>query len=478
MWLAVGFIALLAIAGTVIAKSTLPLRNQSYALSVIMIGVAASLVWIYQGHPWQADVHLYFFTIIALLAAFASWQTILTATITLILYHVATLVAWPTLSMPAESEILRSGFHLLALLVEAAGLMWVTKQIEQAFDASAKSHSEATAALSDATVAKEEANTAAHQAQEALKATKAAEEEARQLREAQEANALAQKQREETMRKELAASFEQSVQGSVDSVAEMAQTLIEAARQMQVMADTSNRAAGSIEAAAQNASDRVSSVAGATSELSASITEIAQQVEQNRSITTQAVDETQLISKRVATLNERSKEIESVLTFISEISEQTNLLALNATIEAARAGEAGKGFAVVANEVKNLANQSGQAAIEIQEKTRAMQDATDEAVTSAQGIATIIESINANSGTIAAAVEEQDVTTRDIVHNIDDASRSTHEAASEIHGVANTAQKTEEAAVNLLQTAETLDQLAKSLDQQTKGFLRSMAGDA
>jgi methyl-accepting chemotaxis protein len=174
----------------------------------------------------------------------------------------------------------------------------------------------------------------------------------------------------------------------------------------------------SVAAASEQAATNVDRVASATEEMTATVNEIAQNSEKARTISETAVSRAGNASVKVNELGHAAGEIDKVTEVITQISEQTNLLALNATIEAARAGEAGKGFAVVANEIKELAQQTAKATLEIKDRIRGIQVSTEDTVDQISEISGVINDVNEIVSTIAAAVEEQAVTSQEISDNV------------------------------------------------------------
>jgi methyl-accepting chemotaxis protein len=74
------------------------------------------------------------------------------------------------------------------------------------------------------------------------------------------------------------------------------------------------------------------------------------------------------LEQAVAELRTSSSQMHGALKSVDRIAQHTRLLSLNASIEAARAGEAGRAFAVVVEEVKRLADSTGDSTHLIEER--------------------------------------------------------------------------------------------------------------
>jgi methyl-accepting chemotaxis protein len=285
----------------------------------------------------------------------------------------------------------------------------------------------------------------------------------------------AQKKKAEADRRQamldLAAKFEATVGGIVNSVTAQATELQATARTMAETAESTARRSTAVAAASEQATQNVQTVASATEELSASVREIGQQVTSSTQMIGGAVKQADVSNEQVQGLAMAAQKIGDIVTLINSIASQTNLLALNATIEAARAGEAGKGFAVVASEVKSLANQTAKATEEIGLQVRSIQEATEHSVKSIQEIATTIGKVNETATAISSAVEEQGAATQEIARNVQQASQGTQDVSTNIVQVNQAAQDSGAAAAQVLASAGELSKNSETLRQQVDQFL-------
>ncbi|SDN95541.1 methyl-accepting chemotaxis protein [Desulfonauticus submarinus] len=220
--------------------------------------------------------------------------------------------------------------------------------------------------------------------------------------------------------------------------------------------------------ASKNTTENVNTVATAAEEMSATIGEIATNTSKAKEISNYAVEIAQETSNEVNELGIVTQEITTVLETIKAISSQTNLLALNATIEAARAGEAGKGFAVVANEIKELAGQTSQATEEIKNKIDGIKGATDKTVKQIGKILEVIQEIDEIVTTIAAAIEEQSVTTRDIAENIGTASNALEEINNNVTEASTVAKQTAQDIITINESVSQMKDNSTTVAESTR----------
>lgn len=218
-------------------------------------------------------------------------------------------------------------------------------------------------------------------------------------------------------------------------------------------AEEMNANIGSVSAAMEQSSSNVSMVASATEEMTVTVNEIGKSAAKARTISEQAIEQSQRTSEKMAVLGGAAQRIGRVTETITEISEQTNLLALNATIEAARAGEAGKGFAVVANEIKELARQTAAATVDIKNQINDMQSTTNATVDDINKFSEVITEINNVIVGIASAVEEQSTATTEISSNISQASQ----------GIAEVNQNVAQSSVAIADIARDIAQMNQQL---------------
>lgn len=419
------------------ARTTMAL---SHAGLVSLIVAAAA------GHPYQPDIHMYYFATLAVVACLFDLRAILAYTGFVAVQHLGLTMLMPTLLLPGGTDIARVMIHAVILLAEAGMLGWLALILPRSL------------------LMAEEATAHAR-----VQATRAEE-----LLDQQQKVTAELDTREGELRAAIAA-FRAEFAEIMNPVDEGITRLSGTAERLRAFSKATHAKADEVGHASQATADSVNSISATTEELSASVGEINGQIGSANGMVEKAAHTADETSGRISSLAEAASAIGEVVTMIQNVAEQTNLLALNATIEAARAGEAGKGFAVVAAEVKELAGQTARATEEISARIEGIQESTGAAVSSISEITGLLQELAGYTASLSAAASQQGAAAGEIAGNVARAAGGARQVAGAMQDMSQSAADANESSQDVASVAEELNRHTGNLRQSIERFLARVA---
>lgn len=134
-----------------------------YISAVALIGEPALLLYLMQGDPWQMDMHMYFFAMLALTIAWFDRRAVLVAATATALHHLLLLYLLPYAVFPAEGNLSRVLLHAAIVAFQTAVLVWLSNMVVESFERIGRMGAEIVAkneALEERTREAEDANRA------------------------------------------------------------------------------------------------------------------------------------------------------------------------------------------------------------------------------------------------------------------------------------------------------------------------------
>ncbi|MCJ8190986.1 methyl-accepting chemotaxis protein [Sphingomicrobium aestuariivivum] len=223
-----------------------------------------------------------------------------------------------------------------------------------------------------------------------------------------------------------------------------------------------------------NASSHVREAAAAADQIRLAISDIARQIEEQRSSSSQAAEKSSDTAGEVRRLSDATGSVGEMVGMIDDVAKKTGLLALNATIEAARAGEAGRGFAVVAGEVKALSEQTGEATASAAATVGEMSGSITRSVSGFGQVDEAIQRISQAATAIAATVRQQSEATEQLSHGVEGAARIADTVATRARAVDEGAGSVMAAATQVKAASGELAQLAEAVRVDVEQFLNDL----
>ena len=105
-----------------------------YVSAVALMGEPALLVYLLVGHPWQIDMHMYFFAALALTIAWCDWRVVVMASAAIAVHHLLLDLLVPFALFARGADLPRVGLHALIVAFQAAVLVWLSRLLLESFE--------------------------------------------------------------------------------------------------------------------------------------------------------------------------------------------------------------------------------------------------------------------------------------------------------------------------------------------------------
>src|SRR6266481_2287796 len=126
--------AALAGAATLSWRAVGSVLSTQLVVAVALMGCISVFTFELAGHPWQVDMHMYFFAALACLVAYCDFRAIVAGTVAVALHHLVLNFIIPAAVFPGGADLARVIFHAVIVVVEASVLAWVALQLAQLFE--------------------------------------------------------------------------------------------------------------------------------------------------------------------------------------------------------------------------------------------------------------------------------------------------------------------------------------------------------
>lgn len=199
-----GILLLVATSVALLARGRRHTLSVCSALGTGLVAGPAVALYVFEGHPWQLDMHMGFYAALAATALICDWRAVLVGAAVTAVHHLSINFVLPSLIFPGGTNTARVLLHAVIVVLQTGALVWLTRALAQSIMLADHKVAEAEDQFKELERLTAEQDQARQEKAEAERRERQAAEERREAEEQARQEREAAKERERQLKEEAA----------------------------------------------------------------------------------------------------------------------------------------------------------------------------------------------------------------------------------------------------------------------------------